>query len=161
MPRGTFQCPRPCGEPLPIHASTGDPPTLAGGFGSVSCVATAPLLWVLVHTRFCLCLPSLESLLLSVLCKAYNQILLALKARFHGDFQSLCWIPRLGNLMWGSEPSQQCENFFGITGLQSVDHHLVGMGFDFIVIVPLLPYHCGFFVFGCGVSFCWVPASSC
>ena len=28
------------------------------------------------------------------------------------------------------------------------------MGFDFIVIVPLLPSHCGFsFVFGCGVSF--------
>ena len=27
------------------------------------------------------------------------------------------------------------------------------MGFDFIVIVPLLPSHCGFsFVFGCGVS---------
>ena len=28
------------------------------------------------------------------------------------------------------------------------------MGFDFIVIVPLLPFHSGFsFVFGCGVSF--------
>ena len=28
------------------------------------------------------------------------------------------------------------------------------MGFDFIVIVPLLPSHCGFsFVFGCEVSF--------
>ena len=26
------------------------------------------------------------------------------------------------------------------------------MGFDFIVIVPLLPFCCGFFVFGCGVS---------
>ena len=27
------------------------------------------------------------------------------------------------------------------------------MGFDFIVIAPLLPSHCGFFVSGCGVSF--------
>ena len=28
------------------------------------------------------------------------------------------------------------------------------MGFDFIMIVPLLPSHCSFsFVFGCGVSF--------
>ena len=28
------------------------------------------------------------------------------------------------------------------------------MGFDFIVIVPLLQSHCGFsFVFGCGISF--------
>ena len=32
--------------------------------------------------------------------------------------------------------------------------HLAGMGFDFIVIVPLLPSHCAFFfVFGCGMSF--------
>ena len=28
------------------------------------------------------------------------------------------------------------------------------MGFDFIVIVPFLPFHLGFFfIFGCGVSF--------
>ena len=28
------------------------------------------------------------------------------------------------------------------------------MGFDFTVLAPLLPSHCGFsFVFGCGVSF--------
>ena len=32
--------------------------------------------------------------------------------------------------------------------------HLVGMGFDFIMILPLLPSHCGFFfVFGCEISF--------
>ena len=32
--------------------------------------------------------------------------------------------------------------------------HLAVMGFDFIVIAPLVPSHCGFsFVFGCGVSF--------
>ena len=31
-----FQCPCPCGEPLPTHTSTGGPPTLAGGFDSVS-----------------------------------------------------------------------------------------------------------------------------
>ena len=106
-------------------------PTLVGSFGSVSSVITAPLLWVSVHAKFCLCLPSLESLFLSILWKACNQILLALKARFPGDFQSLCWIPRLGNLMWGSEPSQQCENFFGITVLQSVDHPPSGYGIWF------------------------------
>ena len=38
------------------------------------------------------------------------------------DSQSLCRIPRLRSLTWGSEPSQQCENFFGITHLQSVGH---------------------------------------
>ena len=32
--------------------------------------------------------------------------------------------------------------------------HLVGMGLDFITIVPLLPSHCGFFcVFGCRIIF--------
>ena len=31
---------------------------------------------------------------------------------------------------------------------------MVGMGFEFIMIVPLLPSYCGFFfVFECGVSF--------
>ena len=51
-----------------------------------------------------------------------NQIPLALKAKFPGDSQSHCQIPRPGNLMWGSEPSQQCKNFFGIIVLQSVGH---------------------------------------
>ena len=40
--------------------------------------------------------------------------------------------------------------------------YLVGVGLDFILFVPLLPSHCSFFfVFGCGISFWWVPASSC
>ena len=51
-----------CGKPLLIHTSTGDPPTRAGSFGSVSCGVTAPSLWVLVCARFCLCPPRLESL---------------------------------------------------------------------------------------------------
>ena len=33
-----------------------------------------------------------------VLWKVYNQILLA---RFPGDSQSLCWIPRLASWVWG------------------------------------------------------------
>ena len=37
MPRGTFQCPHPCREPLLTHTSIGGPPTLAGSFGLVSC----------------------------------------------------------------------------------------------------------------------------
>ena len=71
----------------------------------------APILWVLVHTKFRLC-PYDWSLFPPVLWKTYNQIPLALKARFPGDSQSLCWIPRLRILTWGSEPSQQYENFF-------------------------------------------------
>ena len=34
----------------------------------------------------------------------------------------LCWIPRLGSLLWNLELSQQCKNFFGIIVLQFVDH---------------------------------------
>ena len=64
--------------------------------------------------------------------------------------------------MWGLEPSQQCENFFGIIFLQF--SHPAGL--DFIVIVLLLPFHCGLsFVLGCGVSvfdgFQYLPADGC
>ena len=66
MPKGTFpdsycQSPHPCGEPLLTHASTRDPPTLAGSFASASCGVTAPFLYALVRTKFCLCSPRLES----------------------------------------------------------------------------------------------------
>ena len=49
------QCPQPCSRPPPTHASAGESWTLIGKSGSVSCGVTAPLSWVLVHTRFCLC----------------------------------------------------------------------------------------------------------
>ena len=93
MPRETFPtwyclCLQPLGEPLPVHASTRDPLTLAGSFGSVSCGVTAPLLWVLLHARFCLCPPRLESAFPPVLWKSYNQIPLAFQARFPGDPQA-------------------------------------------------------------------------
>ena len=65
MPRETFQCPCPFGEL--IQASTGGLPILAGSFGSVSYGLATPLLWVLVHTKFCLCPPRLESVSLSPL----------------------------------------------------------------------------------------------
>ena len=74
------QCPYPCGRPLPTHTSLGDPQTLKGKSGSVSCGVTAPFPWVLVHTRYSLCPP--ESLFPSVLCKFCDQILLSSKVRF-------------------------------------------------------------------------------
>ena len=113
----------------PDPASTGDPPTLAGGFGSVSGGLTS-FLWVLVCARFCLCPPRLESVFPPVLWKSCNQIPLAFKVRFPGDRQSLYQIPRLGSLTWGSEPSQQWENFFGGI-LQFVSHPPGGGGIWF------------------------------
>ena len=44
-----------------------------------------------------------------------------------GDSQSLCQIPRLGNLMCILEPSQQCENFFGIIFSSFWVTHLVAL----------------------------------
>ena len=40
-----------------------------------------------------------------VLWKFCNHITLASKVKFPGGFQSLCWIPRLGNLLWVLELS--------------------------------------------------------
>ena len=107
LPRCSCQCPHPCGEPLLTHISTGDPPTLAGSFDLISCGFTAPFVWVLVHAKFCLCSLRLESLFAPVVWKSYNQIPLVFKVRFPRNSQSFCQIPRLGSLMWSSEPSQQ------------------------------------------------------
>ena len=89
-------------------------------FGWVSCGVTAPLSWVLVCTRFCLCPPRVS--VSPVLWKFSNQIPLTFKVRFPGDSQSLCQIPRLRSLLGGLELSQQCENFSDIIVLQFVDH---------------------------------------
>ena len=136
MSKGTFsdnssQSPCPCSESLLTHSSTGDPPTPAGTFGSVSCWVTAPFFfffWVLVQAKLCLCPPRLESLFTPVLWKSCNQILLAFKVRFFGDSKSLCWVPRLGSLTWGTELSKQWENFFGIIVLQFAGYSPGGYG---------------------------------
>ena len=84
----------------PTHASARDSWTLTGKSESVSCGITAPFSWDLVHTRvFC----ALQESVSPVLCKFYkfcNQIPLASRVQFSGSFQSLCQIPRLGNLLW-------------------------------------------------------------
>ena len=51
------QCPCPYRRPLLTHSSTGDPQTLTGKSGSVSCGVTVPFSWVLVCTKYCLCPP--------------------------------------------------------------------------------------------------------
>ena len=112
-------------QPLLTHTSTGDPPT-AGSFGSVSCGVTDPFPWILEHTRFCLCAPRLESLFPRVLWKFCNQIRLAFTDCL-GIPSHFCQIPSLRSLTWGSEPSQQLENF-AIIVLQIVHHTPGGYG---------------------------------
>ena len=151
------------GEPLVLHASDGDPPTLAGRFGSVSCGVTAPFSWVLVHARFCLWLPIVQSLFLPVLWKSCSQIPLAFKVRLHDDSS-----PFAGSGSWealhGAQNLHSSVRTYLVLLFSSLwDTHAVGMWFDFIVIALLPPSCCHFsFVFGCGVYFFWsVPASFC
>ena len=147
LPGLLLPVPHPCDETLLI------PPTLAGSFGSVSCGVSALFFWVLMHTRFWLCPPRLESLFSPVLWKSCNQIPVAFEVRFPRIPSSFVRSPGgkpdmgfrtftiVGKFLW-----HYCSPVCG--------HPPTGMRLEFIMIVPLLPCHCGFFfVFGCGVSF--------
>ena len=81
-----------------------------------SLLSHCSFLWVLGHTRLCLCPPRVS--VSPVLWKFYNWIPLAFK--FHGCSQSICQTASFGNLFWALELLQQCENFFGIIVLQFV-----------------------------------------
>ena len=97
-----IQCPWPHNRPLSTHASAGGSWTLTAKSVSVSCGDKAPFSWLLVHTRFVCALQESVSPFLWEFC---NQIPLAPKVKFPGGSQSLCWIPRLGNLSWVLELS--------------------------------------------------------
>ena len=105
------QCPWPCGTALLTHASVGDSQTPTGKSGSVSYGVIAPFSWVLVCPRLCCALQESVSPVQGRFC---NQIILVFKVKFPEDCQSLCWIPRLGYLLWALEFLQQCDNCFGI-----------------------------------------------
>ena len=107
-------CPWACSRPLSTHMSSRDSWTLTGKSGSVSCGVTAPFAC------------ALQQSVSPVLWKFCNQIPLAFKVKFPGGSQSLCWIPRLGNLLWALELLQQYKNFFAIIALQFVGHLLGG-----------------------------------
>ena len=133
-----------CQSPLSLWWAPADPHLLripsniAGSFGSVSCGVTAFFLWVLVHARFCLCPPRVESLFPPVLWKSCNQIPLAFPVRFPEDSQLLCWAPRLE--AWRAVPNLHNGGWsFVLLFSRLWVTHPVGIGFDFIVIVPLLP----------------------
>ena len=63
------QCPQPCSRPPPTHTSTGGSWALTGKAGSVSCGVPAPISWVLVCAKFCLCPPRV---CFPVLCKFWQ-----------------------------------------------------------------------------------------
>ena len=84
-----------------------------------------------MHTLLSVCPPSLESLFPAVLSKSCNQFPLGFKVCFSRNFSSRCRTPRLGSLMWGSEPSLQWVDFCGISVLQSVSHPPTSYGIWF------------------------------
>ena len=65
LPGAAASTPHPRGEPLLTHASTGDPPTLQGRSGSS--VRSLLLFSKILHARFYLCSPRVESLFPPVL----------------------------------------------------------------------------------------------
>ena len=93
------QCPWPCSRPLSTHTFT----RVQDSHRQVCSVpfrVTAPFSWVLGCTSFCC---ALQESVFQVLWKFCNQISLAFKVKFPRGSQSLCWIPRLGNLLWALE----------------------------------------------------------
>ena len=83
-----------------------------------SLLSHCSFLWVLGHTRLCLCPPRVS--VSPVLWKFCNQVPLVFKVKFPWGSWSLCRISRLVNLLWDLELLQQCENFFVIIVLQFV-----------------------------------------
>ena len=75
--------------------------------------------------------PRGESLFPLVLSKFCNQILLAFKVWFSGNSSSCCWTPRLGSLMWATEPPLQWVDFCSIIVLQFVSSPPSGYGIWF------------------------------
>ena len=159
--RGTFQCPHHCGEPLLIHV----PQETLQHYQVV--LVQSPVGSLLLSSgswslqKF---FSSLWDWSLTIVWEFYNQMLLARKVRFPGDSQSLCRIPRLGSLTWGSQSSQHCENFFGITVLQSVGHPPIGR-YGIWVYRDCAPPTISLWLLLClwtwGIFFWWVLASSC
>ena len=75
-----------------------------------------------MRTLLCVCPPWVESLFPPVLSKSCHQFPLGLKVWFSRNSSSRCRTPRLGILMWGSQPSLQWVDFCGISVLHSVSH---------------------------------------
>ena len=96
-PHCCIQCP----DPAAGHCQPTPPPETPGH--SQASLAQSPVGTLLLcpgswcsHAFVC----ALQESVSPVLWKFYNQISLASKVKFPGDSQSLCQIPRLGNLLW-------------------------------------------------------------
>ena len=137
------QCPQPCIRPLLTHTSARDSWTLTSKSGSVSCGVSAPFFWVLLRTKFCLCL---TRVCFPVLCKFWQ-----LYGGVNGNLlqEGLCRTkvcctqspcpcgsPLLTRTSTGATQTQFCLSLCGISGfvwarfVWALWVFLVDMGFD-------------------------------
>ena len=137
-------------EPQSPLSSVEDPPILGSMFDSVFLGVTALFPLVLVHA---------DVLCVQVWSLSFHQ--------FSGSpIITFCWLLKSDSLgiltplfiSQDGKPDMRLRTFTLVGKLLwfSSFHvpHLVVTGLNFIIIVPLLPSHCGFFfVFGCRVSF--------
>ena len=109
---------------------------------------TAPFLWVLVHATFCLCPPRLQSVSQScgnpVIKSPSRPDFLGIPSPFVG---SAAW--KVWGVVQNLHNSGRTNSVLLFSSLWVT--HLAGM--EFIVIAPLLPSRCGFFVFDMGYLF--------
>ena len=135
-------------QALLTHVSVGDPLTLTGRPDSVS---VGSLLLPLECTRFCafksLCFPqSRGSSAIKSHCPSKSDFLGILS--FFAGFPS--WEIRCGGYNLHNSVRTSLILLFSSLWVT----HPMGMGFDFIMIAPLLPSNCCFsLVLGCGLSF--------
>ena len=118
LPGLLLSVPCPCGRPLLTHVSAGDPQTITGRSGLVFCGGhcSLPLGPDMHKILFVPPRVSVSSSPMEVLLWNPANLQSQIPWGFPVSWPDL----QAGSLMWGLEPSQQCENFFGIIVLQSV-----------------------------------------
>ena len=148
-------CPQAFSRPPTTQASTGDSWTLLEKSGSVSLGVTAPFSWVLVHTRFCLCLPRVY---FPVLCKFW-QLYGEVNGNLHLLQEGLCYTqvcctqshcpcgsPLLTRTSTVDAQTQFCPGLYRVPGswctqglFESSEHLWQEWGLILNTISPLLP----------------------
>ena len=128
------------------------PQTLTGRSGSVSCGVTAPFPWILVHTRFCFFSPRVPAFPSPVEFLESN--LSVPQCQIPWGFPVPLPNPQVGKSDEGPRTFITEQELLWNYYSKVCVTHLLGMGFDFNLIVPLLLSCCGFScVLGCKVSF--------
>ena len=160
-PRGPFQdcccqCPHPCGKPLLTDIYRGDPPPTAGKSGHCPFPLGPGACKILfVPSKSGVCFPQSCGSPVIRSCWSLKSDSLGIPSPLVGYTGCEAWC--------GSQNLHNSGRISLVLLFSSLwVTYSVGIGFDFIVLAPLLPSHCKLLVFGHGVSisFWWVLVSS-